>query len=133
MNTSTHLILQAVAETDKALSRWSDYLSRDEFFELGRDPAVVGRIEQDLERLSRRLSELGKDIRPGRTPMRQAMSYYAARGELDKTAQLLRNIRQKNQGSTSQTAHFLSQAEACRLTLYQWASSLQPVTSRNLH
>lgn len=133
MNKSANRVLQAVAETDQALSRWADYLSRDEFFELGRDLEIVSRMEQDLEQLSFRLAELGKDIGPGRTPMRQAMPYFAVRGELEKTTQLLRSIRLKNQGSVSQTAHFLSQAEACRLTLYQWASSLQLNTSRNLH
>lgn len=132
MNWSANLILQAVAETDRTLSTWADYLSRDEFFELGRDPVVLGRLEKDLEQLSRRLGELGEEMRPGRAPMRQAMSYFAARGELEKTAQLLRSIRLRKQGTVSQTAGFLSQAEACRLTLHKWASSLQPDPPRKL-
>ena len=122
MNWSANLILQAVAETDRTLSTWADYLSRDEFFELGHDPVVLGR-----------LGELGEEMRPGRAPMRQAMSYFAARGELEKTTQLLRSIRLKNQGTVSQTAKFLTQAETCRLTFHKWASLLQQDTFRKLH
>ena len=133
MNWSANLILQAVAETDRTLSTWADYLSRDEFFELGHDPVVLGRLEEDLEQLSRRLGELGEEMRPGRAPMRQAMSYFAARGELEKTTQLLRSIRLKNQGTVSQTAKFLTQAETCRLTFHKWASLLQQDTFRKLH
>lgn len=133
MNRSANLILQTVAETDRTLSSWADYLRRDEFFELGRDPVVLGRLEKDLEQLSHRLGELGEEMRPGQTPMRQALSYFAAQGELEKTTQLLRSIRLRNQGSVSQTVSFLTQAEVCRVTFHKWASSLQTEPPRKLH
>ncbi len=133
MKQDAYLILQMVAEADRALSRWADYVSRDQLFELGRDPAVVGRIEQELEQLYRQLGELGGRMKPGLTPMQQARYYYAARGELQKTTTLLRDIRLRNQGSARFTAHFLSQAESCRYTLHQWASLLQKTASTHLH
>lgn len=127
------LILQAVAETDLALSRWADVVGRDEFFELGRDPDVLTRMEEELERLNRRVGELGRQMKMGRTPMPQAMGYFAARGELQKTAALLRNIRHRRQGSVQQTALFLSQAEACRHTLQEWAALVQRSSPTRLH
>lgn len=133
MNQTDSIILQAVAETDRALSNWADFVSRDQFFELGRDPDVLTRMEEEFEQLNRRVGELGKHMKLGRTPMQQANCYFAARGELQKTTTLLRDIRHKNQGSVRQTARFLSQAEACRLSLHEWASLLQRTPATRLH
>ena len=132
-NPNDYLILQAVAEADRALSHWADFVSRDQFFELGRDPDVLTRMEEEFEQLNRRVGELGKNMAMGRTPMQQANCYFAVRGELQKTTTLLRDIRQKNQGSVRQTALFLTQAEACRLTFHEWASLLQRTPPNRLH
>ena len=133
MKPNDTLILQTVAETDLALSRWADFVGRDQFFELGRDPDVLSRMEEELERLNRRVGELGKQMKMGRTPMPQAMGYFAARGELQKTTELLRDIRHRNQGSVRQTARFLSQAEACRHTLHEWAALVRRSSAARLH
>jgi hypothetical protein len=132
MKYNDHLILQTVAETDRALSNWADFVGRDQFFELGRDPDVLRRMEEELDQLNRRVGELGKQMKFGRTPMQQALCYFAVRGELQKTAALLRDIRRRNQGSVRQTALFLSQAEACRATLHEWAALLQRSSATRL-
>jgi hypothetical protein len=67
-----------------------------------------------------------------RTPMQQAICYFAARGELEKTSKLLRDIRRRNRGSVRQTALFLTQAEACRHMLHQWVALLQRTPSTRL-
>lgn len=133
MKLNDTLILQTVAETDLALSRWAAFVGRDQFFELGRDPDVLTRMEEEFERLNQRVGELGRHMKLGRTPMQQANCYFAARGELQKTTTLLRDIRHKNQGSVRQTARFLSQAEACRHTLQEWAALVQRSSSTRLH
>lgn len=133
MNQSVYLILQTAAETDRTLADWADYMRSDRYFELGRDPDLIAGIESELEQLGERLGDLGKYVQLGQTPVRQANSYFAARGELRKAAALAKEIRRKNQGSVANTDSFVTQLENCRHTFHEMMALLQPNISTNLH
>lgn len=133
MNQTAFLLLQTAAETERLLSVWVDRLGNDQFFELGSDPRLIYRMEQDLEKLSERIAQLGEYIHIGETPIRQANSYFAARGELEKATSLVSEIRRKNHGAVRYTATFLEQLESCQHTFHEMMSLLQPNVSSSLH
>jgi hypothetical protein len=133
MNQPTFLLLQTAAETERVLSVWADQLSNDQFFELGSDPRLIDLMERELEKLSERVVQMGKHVKLGQTPVRQANSYYAVQGELKKATSLVSEIRRKNHGSVRYTAHFLQQLESCQQTLREMMSLLQPSISSTLH
>lgn len=133
MKQGTYLILQTAVETDRALAEWADFVAADRYFELGRDPALIARMERDLEQLNKRLEELDGHLKLGYTPVQQIHSYFRARGELEKAAAVVRDIRHQDRGSTRSTAQFLAQVESCRHRLFEMMSLLRPNPSSTLH
>jgi hypothetical protein len=133
MNQSSHLFLQTAAETDYTLSLWVDRLDSDRFFELGSDPRFLEKMEQEFDRLGKRLSDLRVHVKLGQMPVRQANSYFAALGELNKATTLIKEIRKQDFGSIAYTARCLRQLESCQQTLHEMMYLLKPSHSNRLH